>query len=40
MTDPTIINQILNILLAVFALLSALAIGTMIALFCKFYLFK
>ena len=40
MTDMTLVNQFINIMLAIFALLSALGLGILISLLCKYYLFK
>jgi hypothetical protein len=40
MTDMVLIQQVINILLATFVAISALGLGILITLMCKYYIFK
>ena len=40
MTDMTLVQQFISIMLALIALLTALGLGVLISLLCKYYLFK
>ena len=40
MTDLTLVQQFISIMLALLLLLSALGLGVIITLLCKYYLFK
>ena len=40
MTEMTLIQQVISITLAIFMMLSALGMGILITLLCKYYLFK
>jgi hypothetical protein len=40
MTDLTFVQQLIEVLLATFLAISALGLGILITLLCKYYLFK